>query len=51
MFPENVIRRDLSKAFARETSVLFYSDRRTVQTLSSIKNRGLEVERDRKDLW
>jgi len=50
MFPKNVVRRDLNKAFAREANVLFYNDRRIVQTLSSIKNRGLEVECDQKNL-
>ncbi len=50
VFLKNIVRRDLGRAFAREAGVLFYSDRWTVQTLSSAKNRGLEVEHDRKDL-
>ncbi len=50
MFPENVIRGDLNRAFVGEIGILFCGNRRTVQTLSFTKNCGLGVERDWKDL-
>ena len=50
MFLENIIQRDLSKALIEKANVLFCNNRQTIQTLSFIKNRGLGVKRDRKDL-